>query len=982
MKQPNWSKYEASLLLEVYFKIKQGKISRQDAIAKLSDDLRQMAINQGKQISSKYRNQNGISMRLSEIDYVLSDGENGLAHTSQLFRETIDIFNNNNALFQEILFDAHKILSKRKNSSSESFKELVIEYCDTPFFILLHINPEEYQNIEITTKLFSTRNYNTLRRNQVRTFNDLLHYTYNDLREIKNIGKTSIEQIIEIIQIVINESHNELDSKKDCMKRNWCSGSNRSFINSFITQILEENNYTVDESLDVPEKKILFAIKKAIDAVGLELFLYCYNNQCKAATISNMLSEFVKKWERKNEVLQIIKNYSFTNTSNKVDAYIDVYTQINPRLVLNEINSLRGLSFNQISETINTIDPSNDKEIIRFLKWCDFDIKYECESMLEYALKSTRDKEIIELRASNVTLNEIGEKYGFTRERVRQIEHIIIVRAGKWDKVHRLLYKIAAMRDGDYFLTTCELEEVIGNSKNEITYIFSVLPTSYQKYEKELEMFILSGADIRAQTKKFVLELPDFFTEEDFIVYLQIGCEEGMPQKLLEKEIYNRYHKTGKLFHTGRLSITGICSDMVYEFYPNGIHIYDLNEMSTFRQRICEEYGNLKLPVSDRAFQARIADSCILRDRGVYISPRRVKIPSALIEKIYRYIVSGDDVYFMGFIFAKFEDLLEKYGVDNRYFLQGVLKNKYDGYLFFKKDYVSKDKSVLSMSELVKNYIISSDYPVSKKQIFDKFLISEITINFIISDSEILNYFGKYYHPSKLRYTAEEKLFLKNLLDSFILNQEVVHVRKIYEYLLIENKDLLNKIFVDSPFALFSVLEFFFASDYEFSRPCISNKGTKIEKMSDYIRTMFVEEDVITIDDITQAYRDQNRQYGSKLSACECLSDTHFLRSQTELISIRASGITQDICAEAENIILQCISECIPISFLDCFFSLPRINIRWNEWLLYSMLLKWSNNLEVRLTSNVLSEAVPLVATKGQISYESLKKYAGMRSSS
>lgn len=69
-----WNKYEIALLIDACKRIKDGKISRKDAITQLSRRLRAKAIAQGSTISDKYRNENGISWQISNMTYVLEGG--------------------------------------------------------------------------------------------------------------------------------------------------------------------------------------------------------------------------------------------------------------------------------------------------------------------------------------------------------------------------------------------------------------------------------------------------------------------------------------------------------------------------------------------------------------------------------------------------------------------------------------------------------------------------------------------------------------------------------------------------------------------------------------------------------------------------------------------------------------------------------------------------------------------------------------------
>lgn len=104
-----WNKYEIALLIDAYERIKEGKISRKEAISQLSLRLRAKVIAQGGAISDKYRNENGMDWQLTIIDYTINDGVSGKFNPSQIFVEVVNDYKNNNREFQHTLFLAERL---------------------------------------------------------------------------------------------------------------------------------------------------------------------------------------------------------------------------------------------------------------------------------------------------------------------------------------------------------------------------------------------------------------------------------------------------------------------------------------------------------------------------------------------------------------------------------------------------------------------------------------------------------------------------------------------------------------------------------------------------------------------------------------------------------------------------------------------------------------------------------------------------------
>ena len=92
--QPAWSKYEAAILLDGYLEVLSGKISRKDAVSRVSHDLRQMAVRQGIAIDCIYRNENGIHFQMKSMESAWQ-GHTVSKLATRLFSEVADLYKNN-----------------------------------------------------------------------------------------------------------------------------------------------------------------------------------------------------------------------------------------------------------------------------------------------------------------------------------------------------------------------------------------------------------------------------------------------------------------------------------------------------------------------------------------------------------------------------------------------------------------------------------------------------------------------------------------------------------------------------------------------------------------------------------------------------------------------------------------------------------------------------------------------------------------------
>ena len=118
LSQPSWSKYEAAILLDGYLAVLNGKLSRKDAVSRVSHDLRQMAVRQGIAIDGIYRNENGIHFQMKSMESAWQ-GHTVSKPATRLFSEVADLYKNNRHEFETVLSEA-KAMAETGQSGDRS----------------------------------------------------------------------------------------------------------------------------------------------------------------------------------------------------------------------------------------------------------------------------------------------------------------------------------------------------------------------------------------------------------------------------------------------------------------------------------------------------------------------------------------------------------------------------------------------------------------------------------------------------------------------------------------------------------------------------------------------------------------------------------------------------------------------------------------------------------------------------------------------
>ena len=219
VRQPKWNQYEVALLIEAYWKIEKEKISRKTAVTELSEVLRTRAKSQSIEIDETYRNENGISMRLGELDYLFSGDGTGLKNTSDLFRQMVQLYKNDYKGYEKILMEAKGMSDIQEKTRQQFCEWLAVKAPKVQPDILCRFLPiaEEFclkikvlstPLFEITDEVIIKRFAKTVSQNKIfkiknkKQINNIISaadWYYAFVRDLPNI--TPAEETTEVIPV-------------------------------------------------------------------------------------------------------------------------------------------------------------------------------------------------------------------------------------------------------------------------------------------------------------------------------------------------------------------------------------------------------------------------------------------------------------------------------------------------------------------------------------------------------------------------------------------------------------------------------------------------------------------------------------------------------------------------------------------------------------------------------------------------------------
>lgn len=845
---------------------------------------------------------------------------------------------------------------------------------------LFNLIPESYRNMEISKLPFSTRIINRLYRQNIKTVESLLKVDIAYLTKIDGFGKACLEQVYRTLEnipqsntvSIVNSvvpAHNAIDPtvNKKCK-----FSAEHTIALTYKSQILSGNYSFIEyDELGPKEKKQLLKYEEAFNTLGKDLTEKCIHDTSYVLSLMRMLERFRIRNENYDDLRALVDGIPQIRRQNKCKFYISAYTS-NEALQkrLKDCYSSENAPLYSIIDTINYENKLLLDEATKFIKWCYYNISDQITKLFNNLYANERRKTVIEARANCLTLNDVGDLLCITRERVRQIEKKAKSFFVNSQSKLKIVAKIYADKNGNNIITYEDIVEVSGDNAKALVYLLKISESSFYTYDDNLDAFVIGNVDISSRIHSYIDSLPDIFRKNEMQDILALAKEQkDLDFKYVEKAIFASYKLSGDVYHRKRLTLSKIYDNVLRVHYPNGIHIYDDNQLSEFRKLIINEYGDVGLPATNRAIIARISSIGVLFGRGTYIAKRKQWMPRALENNLLNYIKkSNTPILLIGSIFYEFEDDLIKAGIDNRYFLQGVLKDLFGDQFYFRRDYITKDKNFTSIYSSIISYIEEKKYPVKKEELKSKFQgVTDIVITIATNDNSILNYFGEYIHSSHLVIYENEKTSLYNQLINILNDNTARHIKDIYPDLLKNNEIVFTRNAANSTFCAYSVLEFLFRNQFQFSRPYIAKKGIEIGRPAERLHEMIYQEEEFLISEIRDFAKDNHFQITSMIEYLNSLNDKYMIRDIDTMASIDSMGVSEGITKEVEEIISEDLSVTTPIRNLICFGKFPKINVNWSEWIVYSCLNKWGKKLDVELSSGQYKFSIPLVSPKGKM---------------
>jgi len=582
-------------------------------------------------------------------------------------------------------------------------------------------------------------------------------------------------------------------------------------------------------------------------------------------------------------------------------------------------------------------------------------------------------REMMNKRAHGATLMSIGDEFGCTRERVRQVENKFFEAFNEfYFSSHGSVSGILrAISNSYHYVTVKELREIFEENTHMFIYFLQQVDCGMD-FVPEIDIFAYhSLLNWYEEILRICDELPESLTKQQIdkiaqeTTELLADLDFVIPLEYIKAILLADYKLNGSIYFRSRMSLAKKYDIILRKYFPEGIRIYDASDMNRFREYYAQVFDDAhKLPENDRAIYGRIADITILCDKGKYVSVPEKLISETLLNEICDYIDTSDkEIFLTNTIFYLFEEKLTAEGINNKYHLQGVMHAAIPNKYYFKRDYISKSKEATSIYNEIASFVKNSAVPVTKARIKDEFPgITDIVIAFAIKDEDIIIGFSVYIPRNFIANQTDNLNALRQTIMDMVEDGEIHHVDDLMSVLSLMRPNILEDFKIDSRYTLFSIIETLFATEFSLARPFFARKGVEIGKQEERMRSFLEGKIEVEIVDLREFARDNGLSIGNILTQLNEFNDEYLLKDRNTIIQIAATGINKYTAEYVDEYIEDAMGEHEVLVLNDLRYSLlPRINIPWNDWLIYSVINKWSKKYKVITSEHQFRFSVPIV---------------------
>ena len=561
------------------------------------------------------------------------------------------------------------------------------------------------------------------------------------------------------------------------------------------------------------------------------------------------------------------------------------------------------------------------------------------------------------------TLEEVSLQFDLTRERIRQIEKkgTTILKEISQQCSKEISFINTRLFNEKPFLSVEEIKNILGE-KDAYYYLFLIISGNGDlKYDANYHIVLASDKDSFQNYKTDVLS--------SYGPTIQPSIYEKLPD--IEKRILSEqyiYSQRMNLYKQNAVRLTDIAEEIIRDYFPEGYRIYSEDkDFVKFSDIYARKYGLEAEPITATSLRGMTYNSVFCQyDKGKVISRKNaITLPDELIERMLHFIAQYDEVIYYATIFEKFKDELKSYGVNNRYYMKGLIDPELPEKYRTKRDYISLGDDFVSSYESIKKEIESFSGSFTIEDLLAKHpgLKDYVFLNMLYGREDLVWLSGRKW--ILLKNLDLSKPLVKTIEAEIeylfeYLKTQIISSGKIYSRMKIMHEELMNKIpEIDSKYAFISLVSVLLGEKYNVVRQYITKKDNN-EDITAYslIEDFVKDKDSFNLEDI--------KNYTEKMNIRGLYSYQEFMIDESDefvqinidtCVNKKVIDINDDVVLRIKKELDFYIDSFGPLMTwqFNGYGNLPTIpKYKWNKYLLVGIIRAYLNEYyQIEYTDNV-----------------------------
>lgn len=880
-----WDEHEEAILLQALINVLNHKIERKHAISDVSKQLRGLATARGIAIEEKFHNENGISLQMSKLEYVFTDGASGLRVETSWYFNIVRIYKENYKKYQELLEEVMD-MSVPDKAENMSFSVWIKKN-----------NPAQADHILSSLNLMSI----LLRKNRT-IRSSILQIT--DIEEIESL----------IWRIRSNKGINIHSRKKQSAYITALS------VFKEYLHYLENGNTENKDDITVEENKG--------QTPGI-------STDSSDETYAGLLE--VSFTEDRSYSYTRPSDLEYSDTRYSVKNWTQAYVQLvkclfedyPDKIVSLKGKSIRGRGRIDVANTSGSDAMLDPREIAE-------DLYLETnESADEIVEKSS-----LLLKLCNVDFDDVKITYAYTQVGKRKPE-IVQTKTKQQESEERnteglsfydWLVQIQGMAEGtgrsyDSAINTADAfarEKHIGHGMIRGTMDFIVVSETTDALFQTIEFVELNQRQhnrFRAALRKYL----QYIRGDSAIVDKRPSVD---TKETFEDVDFTPYR------------------EILLEKFSKGFRIESRLDMGRFRVFWKDMYGS-EVAEDDETARKRITHITVRCQDFVYLP--EMMMTEYTLQMILAYITecfkAGKTAVYFDALYKEFQMEFVGKRINNPEMLKSYLIFINDGRYYISKNYLTADAHAeVNPTDEVRDYLVTAGIPVTVDDLNEALShINETAVFRAVSGYNsaefVRNQKGEYFHADIIRFTKREINSITELIQSAIDDKEYMGGKELIDAVTIKLPAIMERYPFLTWLGLRDVIAYKLQDVFSFKGKIISAYGQDLS-MSDVFAHFAATRDHFTLEQLNSLKRDLDTPiyFDSVYANSLRINENEFVSRDQALFDTEAIDAT--ICHF-------CTGDYISLKEISFFGSFPDAGFPWNRFLLEHFVADFSKKFKL-----------------------------------